>query len=156
MANFEKAIEKTLEQEGCVSDNVSDAGGLTKYGISSTAFPSEDIRNMTVDRAKQIYRESYWNPISGDQLISQEIAESIFDFGVNAGVKTSIKLAQEVLGIVSDGIVGVKTIYALNTASLKLFIAEFKLAKIQRYVDICDKNNSQKVFFFGWVKRALK
>jgi len=156
MADFNVAIELILKNEGGYSNNPQDTGGETRWGISSASFPNEDIRNLTVDRAKQLYKENYWNPISGDKILSQEMAESIFDFGVNAGVKTSVKLAQQVVYADPDGVVGPNTIYLLNTSSPKLFLAEFKLKKIQRYVDICDNNSSQKIFFFGWIKRALK
>lgn len=44
----------------------------------------------------------------------------------------------------------------LNTMSYNNFSALYKLARIERYVNICDKNPKNKVFFFGWIKRAVK
>lgn len=38
----------------------------------------------------------------------------------------------------------------------KLLVANDKIARIKRYVKICDKNPSQKKFFFGWISRAVK
>ena len=65
MANFSKAIVKTLAKEGgaIFTDDPNDAGGATKYGISQRAYPNVDIRNLTEQQAREIYgilREK-WN-----------------------------------------------------------------------------------------------
>ena len=156
MANFELAIQKTLENEGLLSNDLSDKGGITKFGISKTSYPDEDIPNLTLDRAKYLYKKDYWNPILGDQISSQEVAETLFDFAVNSGVGTSVKLAQRVIKVDDDGKMGTNTLKALNNFEPSSFIDKFTIAKIKRYRDICLKNPDQKKFFFGWINRALK
>ena len=156
MANFELAIQKTLENEGLLSNDLSDKGGITKFGISKTSYPDEDIPNLTLDRAKYLYKKDYWNPILGDQISSQEVAETLFDFAVNSGVGTSVKLAQRVIKVDDDGKMGTNTLKALNNFEPSSFIDKFTIAKIKRYRDICLKNSDQKKFFFGWINRALK
>ncbi len=44
----------------------------------------------------------------------------------------------------------------LNTISYHNFSALYKLARIEKYVNICDKNPKNKVFFFGWIKRTIR
>jgi lysozyme family protein len=156
MADFNVSIQKILDNEGGLSENPMDRGGKTRYGISQKSYPNEYIDSLTIERAKFLYERDYWNPILGNQIMSQEVADSLLDFAVNAGIKTAVKLAQSVVGVDADGSVGKDTIYAINTYSPKLFLAEFKLAKIQKYVDICLTNSSQKTFFFGWIIRSLK
>ena len=156
MADFNISIPKVLVNEGGLSNDKNDSGGLTNFGISQTSYPNEDIRNLTVDRAKFLYERDYWNPIMGNSILNQDIADSLFDFAVNAGVGSAVKLAQGVVGTVQDGAMGPKTISAINIYSPELFLAKFKLSKIQKYVNICMNNSSQKVFFFGWIVRALK
>lgn len=156
MASFELAIQKTLENEGLLSNDLSDKGGITKFGISKTSYPDEDIPNLTLDRAKYLYKKDYWNPILGDQISSQEVAETLFDFAVNGGVGTSVKLAQRVIKVDDDGKMGTNTLKALNNFEPSSFIDKFTIAKIKRYRDICLKNPDQKKFFFGWINRALK
>ena len=156
MAEFNISIQKVLDNEGGLSRNPMDRGGLTRFGISQKAYPNEYVDSLTIERAKFLYERDYWNPISGNQIMSQEVADSLLDASVNIGVGSAVKLAQKVVGVDDDGSVGKDTIYAINTYSPKLFIAEFKLAKIQKYVYICLTNSNQKTFFFGWVIRALK
>ncbi|MBR8461621.1 hypothetical protein KDE12_01995 [Campylobacter sp. faydin G-105] len=50
-----------------------------------------------------------------NRLHSQRIADELFIFGVNAGVLNATRLAQKLLGIKCDGIVGEATIKALNS-----------------------------------------
>jgi lysozyme family protein len=155
MADFEIAIPKVIKHEGGYVNDPKDSGGETKYGISKRAYPNLDIKNLTLQNAKAIYKKDYWDRIKGDLIKSQEIAESIFDFAVNAGVKTASKMAQLVLDVKPDGIIGPKTLKALNNFNKDLFIASFTLAKIARYVYLCERNPKNRKFFYGWVRRAL-
>ncbi len=158
MADFEKAIVKTLINEGGVkyTELQDDKGGATKYGICKRANPNEDIKNLTETRAREIYRIKYWNPIKGDQIKSQEIAENIFDTCVNMGVKTGSRLVQVVLGIKPvDGIIGEKTLSELNSVAEGEFLPNLTLTKIARYAHICNKDKSQTKFLLGWINRAL-
>lgn len=168
MADFELAIVKTLAREGGskYTETPGDTGGATKFGISQRAYPQLNIKTLTETEAKAIYKRDYWDKIQGDLINNQHIAESIFDFAVNAGVSTSIKIAQksvnrfllETLGV--DGSMGKRTLAALNhchefTTSRELFLSVFALEKIQRYADICNKNREQSKFLLGWVNRTL-
>ena len=108
MANFDKAIERVLINEGGYVNDPNDAGGETKYGISKRAYPGVDIKNLTTDEAKAIYKKDYWDKIKGDNINSDEIAYEIFDTAVNMGVRTSSKIAQMVVGAYPDGFIGAK------------------------------------------------
>lgn len=88
--------------------------------------------------------------------MTQSIADSIFDFGVNAGVKTSIRMVQSVLGTEEDGIIGPKTLVKLNSADTKLFHAAFTVKKIAYYISIIKKRPANKKFLYGWIIRALQ
>ena len=155
MANFLLAIDKILENEGLLSNDPDDTGKLTKYGISQKTYPNKDIVNLSLDRAKELYKRDYWDKVKGDAIYSQKVAESIFDFAVNGGVATSSKLAQRVVGADDDGIIGSNTIAMINSFSEEKFIPLFTIEKIKRYRKICLNDPTQKKFFFGWVSRAL-
>lgn len=156
MADFNLAVKHTLDKEGGLSNDMFDLGGLTKFGISSKSYPNEDIENMTIDRAKFLYKRDYWDVIKGDQINSQKVAESIFDFAVNAGVKTSSRLAQKVIGSNPDGIIGPNTLSLLNGYDWELFVCQFALLKIERYCEIVGGNPSQLKFLRGWTLRSLE
>ncbi|MEG3766020.1 putative peptidoglycan-binding domain-containing protein, partial [Alteromonas sp. 14N.309.X.WAT.G.H12] len=80
----------------------------------------------------------------------------IFDFAVNAGVSTAIKLTQDVAGVTTDGIVGSITLKAVNNMEESVFIREYALKKMARYANIVNNNPSQAKFLLGWINRSLK
>ena len=153
MANFNKAIEKVLRWEGGEVNDPRDPGGHTRYGISKRAFPDEDIANLTLARAKHLYRIHYWIPLGLDLVFSQEKAEVLLDFGVNAGVTRASKIAQEVLRVTVDGVVGPQTLRVLNGSPN--FTSAFTIARISYYTRLAEKRPSMRAFHFGWVRRAL-
>ena len=156
MANFEQAIKKTLESEGDYSNNPSDSGKETRFGISKKAYPYEDISSLTIERAKELYKRDYWDKVAGDRIISQAIAESILDFSINAGISTSISLAQRVVKTTADGIIGQNTIAAINAMAPEYFLNCFAVLKVKRYISITESNSKNREFFFGWIKRTVK
>jgi lysozyme family protein len=159
MANFDIAVAKVLKREGGdkITNDPNDNGGLTKYGISERSYPDLDIAKLTEGQAKDIYLDDFWLPIMGHAINSQVIAESIFDFAVNAGVKTSSRLAQEACGNTKpDGVIGNKTVELLNSTANGYFIRNLALAKIRHYTGICRRDPTQKKFYFGWIDRALE
>jgi lysozyme family protein len=158
MANFNLAIVKTLAREGgaTFTDVASDKGGATKYGISQAAYPKEDIRNLTEQRARELYKQDYWDRIGGDTITSQLVAENIFDTAVNMGVGTASKLAQLCADITpADGIIGNQSIAAINALEEHTFLAAYTISKIARYANICNKDNTQTKFLLGWINRTL-
>jgi len=171
MANFQQAFQRVTRNEGIYSKDKTDSGGETVLGISRNNWPKWEgwaiVDTLSAPKemathpklqnlVQSFYLNNFWNTIKGDQINSQIIASSVFDFAVNSGVKTSVKLAQETVGVTADGIIGANTLRAINSVDERLFIAEFKLAKIGRYCDIVDKNPTQLRFFKGWVRRSLR
>jgi len=155
MSDFTKAFQLIIANEGGYVNDPNDPGGETKFGISKRSYPKEDIKNLTIERAQEIYLHDFWNPILGDQINDQNIANSIFDFAVNAGTHVSEELAQIVVKTPVDGTIGKQTILAINSIDPEKFLASFKVEKITRYIKICKKRPESKKYFFGWVCRAL-
>jgi len=165
MANFDTAVVKTLIHEGGATlvDDPKDKGGLTRFGISQRSYPDLDIRNLSEAQACAIYKEDYWDKVKGDRIDDQAVAEAVFDTAVNMGPRTAGRLLQIALGMdVVDGIIGKKTCALLEQNKLcwiderkDLFLADFALVKIARYVHICKRNGSQRRFLLGWVSRTL-
>jgi len=69
---------------------ITDEGGLTKYGIAQKYHPNLNIRALTLDDAKAIYRKEYLAklPIITDPLLLYQV----FDMAINAGVGAALKL----------------------------------------------------------------
>jgi len=81
-ASFDKAFALTIGVEGGYSNDKNDPGGETKYGISKRYHPTEDIKNLTIDRAKAIYLEEYWIPAKCDSA-PYPMDVCLFDSQVN-------------------------------------------------------------------------
>lgn len=158
MANFELAIGRTLASEGGAkyTNDPDDLGGETKYGISKRSFPNEDIKNLTEERAREIYKTEYWDRIRADDIQSQEIAAKVFDTAVNMGVRITSRLAQRCLDIdPADGFIGRNSLKVINDTDSELFLIKFTLAQIARYVYIVKKRPANRKYIVGWLNRAL-
>ena len=175
MADFTTAFGLTMKAEGGYGNDPQDPGGETYKGIArkmnskwdgwviidmmkqENNFPANLNDNTQLqEKIKAFYEVNYWDKICGDAIKNQDIAESIFDFAVNAGPIASAKLAQTTVSAEPDGVIGPQTIEKINADDPRAFLAVFALHKIARYVSICDKRHESKKFFFGWVKRTLE
>lgn len=166
MADFGPIFDSTLLKEGGykLTNNPADRGGMTYAGISRRWNPGwpgwayvDRGETPPTPLVRTLYREKYWDPLRLDEVAHQRVADSLFEFGFVADPKVSAKLAQIVLGVAPDGVIGPKTLAALNgMSSPELFLARFVVAKIARYRDIVTKDPSQRVFLLGWINRALE
>ena len=82
---FDSAIQFVLEREGGYVNDPADPGGETNMGISKRAYPNEDIKNLTVERAKALYHRDYWLAAGCDAL-SPPLDLIVLDTAVNMGV----------------------------------------------------------------------
>lgn len=167
MADFDPAFETMIKNEGgYVLHNVTgDRGGQTYAGIARNFHPNwpgwtiidnGDMENSHLTQmVRDFYKSNFWDKIKGDDLKVQEIGASIFDFAVNAGVRTAAKLAQLVVDATPDGKIGDKSVDKLNNIDGEIFVLKYALSKIARYAEICRRNSVQKKFLLGWINRTL-
>lgn len=153
MSGFKKAVEHILLEEGGYSFDPRDPGGETKYGISKRAYPKEDVKNLTVEQAKELYRRDYWNPIKGDDL-PPSIALITFDAAVNQGVSKASKWLQKAVGVEQDGKVGPATVAAAKASSSSLMVQEIATYRLRHYLGM--DNNTEEVYEKGWIARLLR
>ncbi len=132
--SFDAAFEGVIGVEGGYVNNPSDPGGETKYGISKRAFPNEDIKNLTLERAKELYRQEYWTPLKTDQMPAP-LAFELFDFAVNSGPRTAVTCLQELVGAKQDGSVGPQTLlciaHAVQTTSATAVCRDYMAARMR-------------------------
>ena len=57
MKSFDEIIKHVLEHEGGYVNDPKDLGGETKYGITKRFYPDIDIKNLTIEEAKEIYKK---------------------------------------------------------------------------------------------------
>lgn len=114
--NFQDCLSRVLEDEGGYSNDPDDAGGPTKYGITITDVrkyvkknaTAQDVRNLSLDEAKSIYKSKYWDTLRCD-LLSSGVDYTVFDYGVNSGIGRPRKALQRF-----KSLSGTKLITAIN------------------------------------------
>ena len=116
MTVFEQAFAVVVGTEGGLTNNPSDPGGRTKFGISQRAYPALDIAALTLDDARAIYHADYYAKIRGDDL-PPPLAFLLFDGAVNCGVGRSVRWLQLALGVAQDGIIGPVTLAAAHAST---------------------------------------
>lgn len=119
MADFIIAYKRTGGNEGGYSDVANDLGGETYCGITRKNFPfwpgwkivdknkplkrGQVIHDPVLEQHKlNFYKENFWNPVRGDEILAQEIANEVYDMGVNKGPKVAIILLQRSMGYVPE------------------------------------------------------
>jgi len=98
-APFEDALRTTLRYEGGFVED--DAGrGPSKFGINKAANPDVDVKNLTKEQARELYKKRYWDAIGGDSLAAKDpaFAKVAFDTAVNMGVNKTKQLVAESKG----------------------------------------------------------
>lgn len=129
---FEKIIQFALQEEGGYVNHPSDPGGETKYGISKRSYPNEDIKNLTVQRAIEIYRKDYWK--DAWEALGFPLAACMLDTAINMGGGRAQKFLDRCGGS----------------------YVTFLQLRIARYKEIIANKPSQKVFEKGWFARVTK
>ena len=200
MASFHISYEKTMSHEGLYSNNPSDKGGETYKGISRKFYHEwrgwaiiDDVKeqvnindlNRTLEAntylntlAKSFYRSEFWDKLGLDLIKEQDLADELFDTGVNQGVKTAAKFFQRSLNFLNnnqkhysdieeDGNIGSQTLAAYRAymltanfqsrsvhRNIHTLLKAMSFFQMRRYVEICEKNPGQEVFFYGWLNRV--
>lgn len=159
--NFDEAFKILIGHEGNFTDDRRDNGNWTggkvgvgtlkgtKYGIAANSYPSLDIKNITLDQAKAIYKRDYWDKVKADQL-SEMVRFHIFDMAVNSGVSRGIKLLQKSVGTTQDGLIGPATLRAAANMN------EFNLAMVYNAnrLEFYTSLSSWATYGKGWTNRV--
>lgn len=159
MAKAEILVPFVKSYEGKFSNDPNDRGKATMMGVTIATFRNVFGQNKTVDDLKMmtdeqwlfIFRRYYWDKWQADKINSQSIANLLVDWYWMSGAY-GIRIPQYVLGVTVDGIVGPKTIAAINSHSDKQYL--FKRLWQER-TDFLKRIGvkSQKKFLSGWLRR---
>ena len=159
MAKFSQYAIKLWDLEGGFVNNPLDKGGATNRGITIATFIDfygkgtvDELRELTFTQFSEITKSKYWDRWMADKINNQSIAEFLVDWLYNSG-SWGIKIPQRILQVKEDGLVGEKTISAVNNANGALFFCNLIQAREKFFRDIVVNNPSQKIFLKGWINR---
>ncbi len=170
MANYMRAIEKTLSHEGGYVNHPLDKGGETNWGITVSVARENGYRGKMKDMPRSIaigfYKLIYWDKLNLDKVNNQVIAEIIFDLAVNTGISSAGKKAQEMVNFMTkdnievDGSIGSITLEKLNEIDTKrereLAILLLTFIQGEHYLNCMRNREENETFALGWLRRARK
>lgn len=84
IARFDAAFKALIDHEGGYVNHPKDPGGETKFGITKRSYPHLNIRDLTLDDARAIYRRDFWDRLQCDAL-PVAARFQVFDAAVNSG-----------------------------------------------------------------------
>jgi len=157
--NFKECLDLVLKSEGGYVNNPADPGGMTNLGVTKRVWEEytghgadeKEMRSLTPKKVAPLYEQKYWRPCYGE-VLPRGLDFVVFSMGVNAGPGRSVKLLQQSLGCVPDGVIGPRTrelISASNTATL---IAKFSESRREYYRAL----KTFPIFGKGWLARVDK
>jgi len=94
--NFDQSFDWLIKHEG--TKYITDSNGYgAKFGINEKANPDVDVKNLTIDQAKSIYKKKYWDAVDGDNLsaINPKLALAAFDLAALAGPSVAKRITAQ-------------------------------------------------------------
>jgi lysozyme family protein len=159
-STYEVCLPLLLAHEGGYTNHPSDPGGPTNFGITifdyrkyvKPAASAADVRAMTVDEAKRIYRVRYWDAQRCDELPTG-LDYVVFDYGVNSGVGRSARVLRRLLRLadrpatISDDVIA--AVHAADAITLVTMICDERLRFLRAL-------RTWPVFGSGWSRRVTE
>jgi len=149
---FDEAFVALLGNEGGYVNNSADPGGATNWGITARVAIANgyigDMRYLSQDTAKGIYKKLYWDAVRGDEL-PPALVFHVFDAAVNSGPAQAIKWLQQAVGTVPDGVLGAITLAATQRADVGRLVAAFSAGRL----DFMTNLPTWAAFGKGWARR---
>ena len=148
MTWFDQCFDKLIAHEGGYVSHEKDPGGETNFGISKRAYPQIDIKNLTRDAAKELYKRDYWDRAQCDRL-PPTLAYLLFDAAVNSGIGQAIRFLQRAIGTADDGVLGPLTLAAVQRFDAESLCARF----LGQRLEFMTRLSTFDYFGKGWARR---
>jgi lysozyme family protein len=155
--NFDKSFEMMIKHEGGFVNHPRDPGGMTNLGVTKATWEAftgkkateADMRALTKEAVKPVYKKNYWDKVRGDQLPSG-VDYAVFDYAVNSGPGRAARALQRVVGATADGAIGPLTLAKVedfNPRELVLDLCEGRMSFLKSL-------STWNTFGRGWSRRV--
>lgn len=166
MANIKILAPFILSFEGGYVNDPRDPGGATNKGVTIATWRAvgydkdgdgdidvADLKRITDDDAvNRVMKPHYWDRWQADRILSQSVANLVVDW-VWASGKNGITGVQKLLGVKVDGIVGDKTLSAINGRDPRQLFNEIHQARAKFINDVIARRPTSAVYRNGWMRR---
>ena len=173
--NLDSSLDEILVSEGGFQNRPKDKGnyrpdgtligtnrGVTPNslaefrGVDPNTITEADIKAVTEDEARQIFKQLYFDKPKLNQL-PVNLQEAVFDMQINSG-RNAVRILQKLAGMPKDkrdGYVGPETLKALQ--GVNITNAEYADARIEFYNNLVKSDPDQYgENLAGWIARANK
>ena len=155
-----RVIDAIIRREGGYSDHPDDRGGKTMYGITEDVARrygyDGPMRELPLWIAREIYEEEYVRRPRLDRIADDRLFALLVDSAVQHGPRRAIQWLQQVLGVTADGIIGPKTLAALERHDPNIVYREVLAHRIAYYMRIVARDPVQVGFARGWARRIAE
>jgi lysozyme family protein len=154
-SNFQECLDLVLKSEGGWVNHPSDPGGETNLGVTKAVWeeylghPVKTMKNLTKDDVAPMYELKYWRPCYCE-VLPRGLDFVVFSMGVNAGPGRSVKLLQQSIGCVPDGVIGPRTRELISASNSANLIAKFSETRREYYRSL----KTFPIFGKGWLARV--
>ena len=148
MSLFDITFDRLMKSEGGYVFDKNDPGGETNWGISKRSYPNVNIKKLTKEGAKAIYKKDFWDVIRAD-ILPAPVAFQVADFAVNSGISTAIRYLQRVANVADDGHWGPVSKLALEAMSATDIIFLLNAERL----DFMRRLAGWKFYSSGWAGR---
>lgn len=143
-----------VDERAIVTDRQNDLGGRTQWGISEHANPEAWADGKVSEaEARSIYYRKYIKPFEG--VADEKLLAQMVDFGVTSGPGLVAQKVQEILKLEVDGIIGPRSLEAINSADPIRLNNQLALARIKMIGRLVHNRPAQAENINGWINRAL-
>lgn len=150
---FQDAFNALMVNEGGYSFDPHDAGGETMYGVTKKVAVAHGyngaMKDLPITLALSIAKTSYWDSCNCDAL-DANVAFQVFDAAFNHGSNQARVWLQQAIGVVPDGVIGPKSIAAINACSWQSVVFSFLAIRLKAYTTYGQWPNFGK----GWSARV--
>lgn len=156
---FRKCLDLVLKHEGGFVNHPKDPGGMTNLGVTKRVWEEwaghevdeKAMRALTPAIVAPMYEMKYWRPSYCEKLPAG-LNLLVFSMAVNAGSGRSVKLLQDAIGVLPDGIIGPRTMAKINESNVETLIDKFSESRREFYRGL----KLFPVFGKGWIARTDK
>ena len=159
MADYKKLIPTVLKYEGGYAGNI-DGKICTMKGVTLDIYRKyfgrqktcKDLKGISNAEWEYIFKEGFWDRWKADDINNQSIANLLVDWCWTSGIY-GIKYPQRILGVKDDGIVGDKTIAAINNYPNKKELFDKLWNRRKKHFEDIAKTHNRAKFLNGWLRR---
>ena len=163
MQAFNQAFERVIGHEGGYQCDTTDRGNWdtgvvgkgnckgTKFGLAAMTYPTLDIKNLTLDQAKEIYYRDWWCALQMDKY-PKALTYQMFDAAINHGSRRAVQFLQRAVGALDDGVIGPKTLAAINQQDINDVLLKFLAERLEFFTNV----PTWKTYCTGWTRRVAQ